>query len=59
MLPRAPRRKLSKSQVVSIVLLWLLIAGWMLTSIRLDIFAILGIIFSGIGIFATLYKHRH
>lgn len=53
-----PRRKLSALQVTCISAIWFLIAGWLFTSVRLDIFSILAIILSGILVFIALYKNQ-
>ena len=53
-----PRRKLSTLQVTCISAIWFVIAGWLFTSVRLDIFSILAIILSGIIVFIALYKNQ-
>nr|WP_314668960.1 hypothetical protein [uncultured Porphyromonas sp.] len=54
-MPR-PRRKLSALQATCISAIWFVIAGWLFSSVRLDIFSILAIILSGIIVFIALYK---
>lgn len=56
-MPR-PQRKLSALQVTCISAIWFVIAGWLFSSVRLDIFSILAIILSGIIVFIALYKSR-
>ena len=52
-----PKKSLSNSQIVSIVLLWLLICYIILTySKEIDLQVILAIFFSGAFIFIPIYK---
>ena len=53
-----PRRKLSALKVTCISAIWFVIAGWLFSSVRLDIFSILAIILSGILVFIALYKNQ-
>ncbi|MDR2472910.1 MAG: hypothetical protein LBD53_05000 [Tannerella sp.] len=55
----APRRKITDTQAVCIILLWIFLCYMLLTySKQIDFMVVFAIIASGIIVFVPLYKNR-
>lgn len=50
------RKKLTQSQIASIILLWVVLVVYILTYAKITGFTILSIVFSGALVFISVYK---